>query len=467
MKMPMIAFNGVAAGVFAIAAACGTVTLDSSAAGGDVTDRNADARVTWQEPIEVATGGGHRGPWRMNRSEWDFVDDATVAVNNHGFVGVAWAYHEQQDILFQLYDPDGRPRFDEPVNVSRSPRIFSWLPRMIITDGEEPENITVHLLWQEIVFSGGSHGGEIFFARSTDGGASFNEPINLSNTTAGAGKGRLTSQRWHNGSYDIIRNKHGHLLVAWTEYEGNLWFSRSTNDGERFSEPMHVFGGDDRNEPPARGPTLAAHNDRVLLAWTVGEEASANIHLAASDDGGRTFDAPRTVHERDGHADAPKLAVDGGGTVHLVYGESPDGPFRQYHVRHARASVDDLSFSESRDISGDQPGRFASIHFPMLRLDQEDNLYLTWELFTSPRGRPDRLAFTLLDNGGETLTRPVYVPVIADSQYGFSGSQQGLLMSKLAVNATGDIAVVNSTFRRGDSSRVWLIRGTAAKPDEK
>ena len=46
---------------------------------------------------------------------------------------------------------------------------------------------------------------------------------------------------------------------------------------------------------------------------------------------------------------------------------------------------------------------------------------------------------------------------------GFNGSLQGSLMRKLAVNAAGAVAVVNSTFKRNEMSRVWLFRGQAAK----
>jgi hypothetical protein len=50
----------------------------------------------------------------------------------------------------------------------------------------------------------------------------------------------------------------------------------------------------------------------------------------------------------------------------------------------------------------------------------------------------------------------------ADAALGFSGSQQGLLMEKLAVNAPGAIAVVNSTFKGNETSHIWLFRGQAA-----
>ena len=53
------------------------------------------------------------------------------------------------------------------------------------------------------------------------------------------------------------------------------------------------------------------------------------------------------------------------------------------------------------------------------------------------------------------------VPDTADPTLGFNGSLQGLLMDKLAVNESGAVVVVNSTFKRDEASHVWLIRGQA------
>ncbi len=414
--------------------------------------------VTWDERIEVASGGGYRGPWRMNESEYDYVDDPTVAINDKGFAGVAWADQSRQDIFVQIYEPDGRKRLKEPVNVSGSPRIFSWLPRMVIGPGDASE---AYILWQEIVFSGGTHGGEILFARSTDGGKTFDDPVNLSNSIAGDGKGRITPRRWHNGSLDLAMGPLGNLYAAWTEYEGNLWFSRSTDWGESFSDPLRVAGGHDAR--PARGPSLAVDAaGAVYLAWTVGEDRAADIRVAKSADRGRTFGMPRIVFDSGGHSDAPKIAVDGEGTVHLVYSESPAGPFERYHIRYTRFDDGTRAFEEPREISSPQTERFESVSFPALSLDGEGNIYVIWELFPRRGHYPQGLGFTHSSDGGGTFVAPSVIPGSVDAALGVNGSQQGLLMRKLAVNRTGAIAVVNSTFRRNEASHVWLFRGHRA-----
>jgi hypothetical protein len=211
--------------------------------------------VIWSERIEIAAGDAHQGPWRQNRSEFHYVDDPTVAMDEEGSVGVVWADQTRHDLFFQRYSPDGEKRFTNPVGVSRSPDVFSWLPRLVLNNGDSGE---VYVLWQEIVFSGSAHGGEIFFARSSDGGETFHRPVNLSNSIAGDGKGRLTQRYWHNGSLDLALGAGGVLHAAWTEYEGSLLVSQSADGGNSFSTPMRIAGGT-TGMPPARGPSVAVH----------------------------------------------------------------------------------------------------------------------------------------------------------------------------------------------------------------
>lgn len=441
--------QGVAFGLLAVALAAAPLKLQA--------DPPAPA---WDEKIEVAAGGGHKGPWRMNESEYDYVDDPTVAISEQGHVGVAWADQPRLDVFLQVYAPDGTARLEAPVNVSRSPRTFSWLPRMVVATADARE---VYLLWQEIIFSGGSHGGEIFFARSRDGGRTFGDPVNLSNSIAGDGKGRLTRRYWSNGSLDLAMGPEGHLYAAWTDYDGDLWFRRSTDKGESFSDRVRVAGGEDA--APARGPSLAVDAEgAVYLAWTVGEDEAADIRFATSADQGRSFGAPRIVFDSGGHSDAPKVAVDGEGTVHLVYAESPTGPFERYHIRYTRLRRREPAFEAPRAISGAQMAAFESVGYPALGLDGDDHVYVIWELFPRRKGYPRGLGFTYSRDGGRTFAASSVIPGSRDPLLGVNGSLQGLLMRKLAVNRAGTLAVVNSTFERNRASHIWLFRGRAAGP---
>jgi len=396
--------------------------------------------IAWQPAVEIAAGRGVRGPWQQNESRYDYVDDASVAMGADGVPALAWVDQGRKDVFFLRV---GR---SEPVNVSRSPETFSWLPRIALAP-KHPERIFV--LWQEIVFSGGSHGGEILFARSEDGGASFSQPLNLSNSVAGDGKGRINREVWHNGSLDVAAGADGWVYAAWTEYEGALWVAASRDAGKSFGRPRKI------DEPaPARAPALAIGPDgAVYLAWTAGDDEGADIRVAKSTDRGASFGTPVLAERSKGYSDAPKLAVDPAGTLHLVYAQSAGGPFDRYGVHYTRSTDGGQTFRPARPLSA------VNAAFPSLSVDASGDLYVAWELFDDHRSRPRGLGIAVSRDAGRTFSAPAFVPQSADPAGRRNGSYQGLLMRKLAASGDGEIAIVNSSLRDNERSRVWLIRG--------
>lgn len=420
----------------------------------------ADQSARWSEPQILATGGGHRGPWRMNASLFHYVDDPHVVLDRRGTAGAVWVNNEVQNVFFQRYDAQGVPEFSEPVNVSQSSGTFSWLPRLILDDPQ------VFVLWQEIVFSGGTHGGDIFFTRSSDGGKRFAQPINLSDSREGDGKGRLTTQRWHNGSLDLIRDRKGALLATWTTYEGSLYVARSTDGGVTFTRARQVAG---TSALPARGPSLAVAADGdIYLAWTVGEDPAADIRVARSRDGGVSFESERIVFASSGHSDAPSIAVGPDGAVHVVYAESPGGPFQQYHLNHIRLDADGSSSAPSAlPMLGDQGQREGGVsaHYPSLEVDLQGRLFVVWEHHPSSRAPADGLGFSYSLDSGITFAAPRLLPGFDTPRAGNNGGLQGLLRDKLAIapsppDTTTALAVSISRFVPGESSDVRLVRGT-------
>lgn len=422
-----------------------------------VSPAQTNALLEWQGTIEVAVGRGVKGPWQQNESRYDYVDDPTVAIDNRGEITVGWVDQGRKDVFLQRYAADGAEHLRAPVNVSRNPATFSWLPRIALAP-DAPRRVFV--LWQEIIFSGGSHGGDILFARSHDGGATFSQPVNLSDSMAGDGKGRISRDYWHNGSLDIVAGDDGTLYVAWTEYEGRLWLRRSSDGGRSFSPPQQVAGG--AGALPARVPSLALGAGGTLyLAWTVGEDDAADIRVATSTDGGATFAAPRVVAPSDGYSDAPKIAVGPNGILHLAYGESAGGPIDAYRVRYTRSADGARTFEPAREISDPLPVGVEGAGFPALSLDANGNVYVLWELFPDPRGYPRGLGVGVSLDAGRTY-RSMVVPHSLDPAGGTNGSHQGLLMKKLDVNDAGAVAIVNSSLELDERSRVWLIRAEGA-----
>jgi hypothetical protein len=401
--------------------------------------------IGWKPSIEIAAGGGTRGPWQQNESNYDYVDDPSVAIDDEGAVAVVWVDQGRKDVFFQRFSPAGTPAA-EPVDISRSPATFSWLPRIAFAPNNSRQ---IFVLWQEIIFAGGSHGGDMLFARSEDGGATFSEPMNLTRSVAGEGKGRINRDVWHNGSFDLAAGADGTVYVAWTEYEGALWVARSHDAGRSFAPPVRIA-----ERSPARGPSLAVGpHGAVFLAWTVGEDNEADIRLARSTDSGASFAPAQIIERSKGYSDAPKIALDRAGVLHLAYAESTAGPFDRYAVRYARSLDGGRTFEPSRQISN------VNAAFPFLAVDGKGGVYLVCELFHEDRRRPRGLGHAVSRDSGRTFSPPALVPASADQPRHWNGSHQGLLMRKLAVNANGAIAVVNSSLRDSQGSRVWLMRG--------
>lgn len=413
------------------------------------TGQDASGEGYWSgtEPVEVARGNARRGPWRQNQSAFDWVDDPTVAIAADGHVAVAWADQARRSIFFQSFGPTGAARFASPVKVPSGADTFSWMPRLAVAP-DDPARI--YLLWQEIVFTGGSHGGEILFARSADGGATFGDPLNLSNSTGGDGKGQLTRDRWDNGSLDLAVGPLGNILAAWTEYEGRLLVTRSTDGGASFVKPVHIAGDAGR---PARAPTLAlSDSGAVYLAWSAG----GAIHVAVSGEGGEISFATEKVISH-GHADAPRIAADRQGTLHLVFGERSQGPFGPSRIRYARRAAAERAFSPPTTIDTAIDGA-TSAAFPDIAVAEPDRVLVVWKRLPGSGQASRGLGFVESRNAGNSFTQPEIVTGSDDPKLGYDGSQQGSLLRRLAMDRNGGTALVNSTFAPGRASRIWLWR---------
>jgi hypothetical protein len=400
-----------------------------------------DSPVTWDGPFEIATGPGTKGPWHQNESNFDYVDDGTIAASGDTIL-IAWTDQKKKDIFFQRRSEDTLNPLSRPINISRSEDTFSWLPRFAVSK-DDPEH--VYLVWQEIIFSGGSHGGDILFASSHDGGKTFSTTVNLSHSSGGDGKGRISKNIWDNGSFDIVTGADGKVIVAWTEYHGSLWVSSSENHGKTFSPPQKLKNGSDTFS--ARGPALAIYKDNVYLAWSNGSDANADIMIMTSEDGGKNFGNAYVTSKTKAFSDAPKLAVDINGTIHLAYTESNSTIF------YTRSTDKGKTFRDPINIS-DTDSRY-----PYLAVDTNNNVYVAWEKYPVLSDEPKGMGMSVSEGKEINFSEPFPIRYSASPDGGYNGSLQGQLMEKIAVNESGKVFIINSSFTLNRQSRIWIISG--------
>jgi hypothetical protein len=132
----------------------------------------------------------------------------------------------------------------------------------------------------------GGEGSGLYIARSTDRGASFEKSVRVASSVCQCcrpsfafGDSDTLYVSWRGVSRGDVRD----ILVA-----------SSSNGGATWSKPSGIAEDNWRlNACPHSGASLAMIGNRLFVAWHTVREGTAQLYLAWSDDGGKTF-SPRT-----------------------------------------------------------------------------------------------------------------------------------------------------------------------------
>jgi hypothetical protein len=177
---------------------------------------------------------------------------------------------------------------------------------------------TVHAGWTDARDRANSDAVSLYAARSRDRGATFGRNVRVDDRTCVCCRIGLAAGA--DGSvYAGFRRVDAATGVR------DIAVARSADGGATFARPVIVHH-DHWKIPacPHRGPSLGLDRaGRLYVAWyTEGKEEPA-IHLATSDDQGKTFSAPHSLgYPRGTFPDAPAIAVSGAGTVFATWHES-------------------------------------------------------------------------------------------------------------------------------------------------
>lgn len=309
------------------------------------------------------------------------------------FVAVAWgAGAAGRTDVFAAASRDGGRTFGAPVQVNAVPgeaRLGGEMPPRVVVHrraGAQAPEVTV--LW--------TARGEITAikaARSTDGGRTFQPAAALQAPGVQGDRGWPAMTADSRGGMHAIWLDHRGLAVARAAGGGRSTHQGGAHDGVAMAQKSSLYYAGADAKPSgeheiAKGvcycckTALAAGPDGAIhAAWRhVFPGSYRDMAFSSSRDGGRTFSTPVRISEDRWELngcpdDGPAMAVDSGGTVHVVWPNLIPGAEAEWALFYA-ASSDGRTFTPRARIptlGGPKPGH------AQIAVDRAGRVMVAWD----------------------------------------------------------------------------------------
>jgi len=309
------------------------------------------------------------------------------------------------DTLYKRYGAD----FDPSAMILSDSSVDGFNPAIAVSGNN------VHVVWHD----NSAGNSDIVYTRSTDGGATFSQPINLSNNPgtshhpAIAISGDNVYVVWHDetpGNFDILytRSTDGgasfveliknlsdnpdgsfspavaasgnNVYVVWQDFSlGNneILYTRSVDGGSSFPEEIkNLSNNPGSSSDIAFNPAIAASGNNVYVVWDHNTPGNHEILYTRSVDGGSSFpEEIKNLSNNPGASIDPEIA-ESGDSVHVVWQDfSPaiitPGKVDIFYTRSLDAGT---TFSEEQKNLSDNVG-FSDV--PAVA-SIGDNVYVVW-----------------------------------------------------------------------------------------
>lgn len=196
---------------------------------------------------------------------------------------------------------------------------------------------------------------------SADGGATFGQPVRVSDArrdrvgapvpVVGAdGALHVLYYDYRRDAFDF-QNIPGRYdgdfeLVMATSRDGGSTFSETTVDGSmRLPEPFLVF------TPPFPSMAVDRGRYRLYVAWSDGRAGKPAALLAVSEDGARTWGAPKRVDDDAGEVFLPQLGVAPNGRLDIAYASVRDAQGRPTEIRLTSSDDQGRTFGPAQPLN--------------------------------------------------------------------------------------------------------------------
>ncbi|MCU1243019.1 MAG: hypothetical protein JWO71_3745 [Candidatus Acidoferrum typicum] len=308
-----------------------------------------------------------------NNSDYSLTPQ--VAVDAVGNIYAVWEDDtvNNSNILFSR-STDGGATFSVPRNLSNSSG-WSFGPRLLVDS-----HGGINVVWVDP--TPGNQ--DIFFSHSTDGGATFSIPQNLSNDAP------------NSGSPQMAVDASGNICVVWEsdDITFGVPFSHSTDGGATFSKPINLA----TISTGSYGPQIAVGVDgSINVAWEDDFNFQSDISFSRSTDKGATFSTPKNLSSNAGNSFAAQITGDPNGNIDVVWMDDTPG---NYVVLLSRSTDQGATFSSAK--LSNSPGNSGN---PQIGVDTNGGTYVTWQGNVPPASNND--IFFARSSDGVNFSTPV------------------------------------------------------------
>lgn len=320
-----------------------------------------------------------------------------VAVDAKGDIYAVWEDDtaNNSNILFSRSTDNGAT-FSAPTNLSKSTG-FPFGPR-IVTDAGGGINV---------VWTDNAPGNlDVFFSRSTDNGVTFSAPKNLSNDPADS------------ANPEVAVDGGGNISVVWESDDIilGIYHTHSTDGGATFSTPVNIA----TNAAGSFSPSLALDGGGgIYVAWQDYLNPPSAISFARSLDHGATFSPPIHLSGSSANPFGAQLDVDAAGNINVAWLDDTPGTLQVYF---SRSSNQGATFSSGKNVSG----KAGNVNNAQIGTDAAGSVFLTWQ-----QNVPSDIFLARSTDGGVTFSSPLNV----------SHSPGNSFLPWLTVDATGNVNV--------------------------
>ena len=271
--------------------------------------RSPDGGVTWGSPIQLTSSGPAQYPCSLERAGstlhliWPDSRNGTWEI-----------YHKRSTDAGKTWGPDSR--------LTPGASLFRL--------GTAVSGSSVHIVWGStalvIPTPAGTHTwGELYYIRSTDGGATWQPTVRLTAPDVSAMRPSIAA------SGDYVHLTWFDRRDSKKDWDWDIYYKRSTDGGATFGPDVRMTSTPTHSRHPQ---IVATPGGQVCCIWEDGSfftgtkwEGDAALYASVSRDNGETWQEPRRLT----FANAPKgwathsKTYACGSRIHLAWTDSPDG----------------------------------------------------------------------------------------------------------------------------------------------